>query len=285
MRQIRKPNFKVDEIFNGCYTSLKEGERKERVKLYKSQLIVDECKYHELFCNNRIDQFVDGLIGDHMTQTELEKNEIISDMKYLYKNKLADKNAVCRKYYKRLANPDETILTCPFCEIDSIQTLDHYLPKSLYPSLAITPVNLVGMCSKCNTKKSDRKIESADKFFLHPYYSDVIKNNPYELKYHKEYDYIEFKVNPLIDDEGNQKQIMYHIEKLELIERMNEKKMAFLTEIKDRLRPLKEMSDGKIDIYDKYLKHYPSNSFIQMAIVQELRDNNEFLEAIVLSLD
>lgn len=285
MREIIKPYFEVDEIFNSCYSSLNEGDYKNRINLYKEQLIIDEYEYQELFVNDWIDKFVDGLIGDHLTLTEPQKKELISDMEYLYNKKLVGGNAECRKYYEALLNPEETDFTCPFCGIDSIQSLDHYLPKSKYPALAITPVNLVGMCSDCNRGKSNSEIKSISEHLLHPYFSNVIKNNPYSLDYHADKNYIEFKINSTVCTRDKGEQIRYHIKQLELIERMNKKKMAFLTNIKTSLEPLKKIPNSDIGMYRIYLKNYNCNSFIESAIVQELYDNDEFLEKVISSLE
>ena len=42
---------------------------------------------------------------------------------------------------------------CPFCGIGTVSTLDHYLPKSKYPALAITPKNMIPACRDCNWER------------------------------------------------------------------------------------------------------------------------------------
>ena len=47
---------------------------------------------------------------------------------------------------------------CPICDCSfaySQVTLDHILPKSKYPFLSITPINLVPTCYNCNMRKND----------------------------------------------------------------------------------------------------------------------------------
>ena len=39
------------------------------------------------------------------------------------------------------------------CHTSEVDTLDHYLPKSKYPSLSINPLNLIPICNKCNKTK------------------------------------------------------------------------------------------------------------------------------------
>ena len=58
---------------------------------------------------------------------------------------------------------------CPICGVSfgySQVTLDHILPKSVYPSLAILPINLVPICYYCNTRKNKKIGERV----FHPYF-------------------------------------------------------------------------------------------------------------------
>ena len=62
---------------------------------------------------------------------------------------------------------------CPICGIGPVSNLDHYLAKSLYPTYAITPINLVPECRDCNFNKRDTLIKSATDSPLHPYYDEI----------------------------------------------------------------------------------------------------------------
>lgn len=66
-------------------------------------------------------------------------------------------------------------VTCPFCRISESSTLDHYLPKSIYPEFSIFPQNLIPCCGICNTKKSNYIIDTDSKvrLFLHPYFDEL----------------------------------------------------------------------------------------------------------------
>lgn len=55
---------------------------------------------------------------------------------------------------------------CPYCSINSPNTLDHYMDKDRYKALAVCRLNLVPMCGVCNTSKSN---DSYDRY-IHPYY-------------------------------------------------------------------------------------------------------------------
>jgi len=57
--------------------------------------------------------------------------------------------------------------TCFLCSISEVSSLDHYLPKELFPHFSILPQNLIPSCSKCNSLKGTKIIhESINVFWL-----------------------------------------------------------------------------------------------------------------------
>ncbi|WP_107487806.1 HNH endonuclease [Streptomyces sp. M1013] len=62
---------------------------------------------------------------------------------------------------------------CPLCGRGIATTLDHQLPKSEYPILAITPANLVPACNTCNQRKSSKDPADASEMLLHPYFDEL----------------------------------------------------------------------------------------------------------------
>ena len=78
------------------------------------------------------------------------------------------KPARIRRYLMSLANTGK----CPICGVGQASTLDHYLAKTIYPTYAVTPYNLVPVCKDCNFAKSD-SIMIPDSAPLHPYYDEV----------------------------------------------------------------------------------------------------------------
>ena len=43
---------------------------------------------------------------------------------------------------------------CPYCNVATVDTLDHVLPKKIYPEFSVLAQNLVPSCSRCNREKS-----------------------------------------------------------------------------------------------------------------------------------
>ena len=66
---------------------------------------------------------------------------------------------------------------CPACgELGTPNTLDHYLPKDIYPEFSIFPLNLFPMCDICQIKKGKKTTSTSNRrLFIHPYYADFIE--------------------------------------------------------------------------------------------------------------
>lgn len=62
---------------------------------------------------------------------------------------------------------------CAICNIGVASTLDHYLPKSEFPTLCVFPANLVPECQSCNKNKRDYIQRKSEKMLLHPYFDDL----------------------------------------------------------------------------------------------------------------
>ena len=78
---------------------------------------------------------------------------------------------------------------CPSCGEDGAPgTLDHYLPKEVFPELSICFQNLTPMCDQCQGRKGTDYISSTGgKRFFHPYY-DKINDCFFHIKITPPYD-------------------------------------------------------------------------------------------------
>jgi hypothetical protein len=82
----------------------------------------------------------------------------------------ADPQSVQGRMLAHLRNHELNL--CPACgEPGQPNTLDHYLPKGMYPHFCVTPVNLFPMCDACQRHKHTKTGSAAEpRFFLHPYF-------------------------------------------------------------------------------------------------------------------
>ncbi|MEU3741962.1 hypothetical protein AB0E78_33490 [Streptomyces sp. NPDC032198] len=101
--------------------------------------------------------------SDEEDRTQLKKN---------YTQRLTSKDHPARDVYDKLKIE---VSLCPLCAHRDVETLDHQLPKSQYPLLAVVPSNLVPACRSCNTLKSDAGPKGAHDQTLHPYFDDIGK--------------------------------------------------------------------------------------------------------------
>ena len=94
------------------------------------------------------------------------------DLEHIYTEKIAKLKAVGRKYYDHILNAGKEQGACPICETGAVRELDHYLPKSHYPGLAITPANLIPLCSECNRigGKGNYAPKSYEEALFHQYF-------------------------------------------------------------------------------------------------------------------
>jgi hypothetical protein len=89
------------------------------------------------------------------------------EMGRLYDRKMAAQRSPARAIYDAVKLAAENG-QCPLCGHRQVMTLDHYLPKSTFPALAVNPVNLVPACRDCNSAKLASTSET-----LHPYYDAI----------------------------------------------------------------------------------------------------------------
>lgn len=67
------------------------------------------------------------------------------------------------------------LLCCPSCgEEGAPGTLDHYLPKDVFPEFAVCLANLTPMCNRCQEVKSTKYLtDSNRKAYIHPYFDKI----------------------------------------------------------------------------------------------------------------
>ncbi|MGW3073918.1 HNH endonuclease [Kitasatospora sp. NPDC001132] len=86
-----------------------------------------------------------------------------------YSSRMVPERSPGRSFYDQLlaGAPDGR---CTLCGHGLAATLDHQLPKTLYPLLAVAPLNLVPACRDCNSNKRELAPASAEEQTLHPYF-------------------------------------------------------------------------------------------------------------------
>ncbi len=186
MRKLDKPKNNIDEIMRDCTSNLRDSNLKNR---FVSCIT---------FIENYAKQFEVEMraVNVHTFSPHTDVNSVITkdEMVKLYTDKLSKQKQPGRKHYDKIivSAPNGQ---CPICGVRPVATIDHFMGKKLYPSLSISPVNLVPACRDCNSSKGEKRFSSPEDTHLHPYFDDIddriwlkaeVRNDPtgYIVLYH-----------------------------------------------------------------------------------------------------
>jgi hypothetical protein len=161
MIKIEKPNFNQKDIIDECTVNVRKQPTLKNILTSKTTIEEKSKRYDELAESGKL-----GRIKAHVS---VRGGATKDDMVWLYDKKfVSDKG---RKYYDKIKKipPYDR---CPFCGVRRVSTLDHYLPKTEYPTYSITIYNLVASCSDCNKKKESMVFYKREEELFHPYYDD-----------------------------------------------------------------------------------------------------------------
>ena len=160
MRSLPKPTFTNLEVLNLCLTAIPDVGLQTRLLAISNDLDTATASYDVNATAKTL-----NLIPRVNTVGKVTKPELTS----LYSDHMSKTNGVARHIYDSLRNL-APYKKCPLCGVGTVATLDHHLPKSKYPDLAIFPCNLVPACHFCNDTKKARFPRQPGQQTLHPYY-------------------------------------------------------------------------------------------------------------------
>ncbi len=105
---------------------------------------------------------------DALIVGELSKRQLMD----LYTKFMVDVTGPSRDIYDALFVAAGGL--CPLCgNLGHVSTLDHYLPKAMFPAYSVHPGNLVPSCRDCNTGKNATFGAEAHEQTLHPYFEQA----------------------------------------------------------------------------------------------------------------
>lgn len=156
------PEISSERIYSDCANSYRDIKKRTALNSFTEAVKDDSIQYKSLIPHTI----------QHFVPHSIPQNCSPDDFSRLYNDKFAKKNSIGREYYNRiLSAPIHGV--CPICGVQRVTTLDHYLPKSKYPSLVVTPLNLIPTCRDCNLGKNDYDFNSPSQAPLHPYLDDL----------------------------------------------------------------------------------------------------------------
>jgi len=166
MIAIAKPNFNVREVFLACISTVNNAAEKAELEDCVDLLELAESDFETKFPTAQI-----HLIQSNLTvQGNIGKKE----MTIVYDYRMVRPKMPGNIYYDKIKS-SAAFGKCPLCSVRTVDTLDHYLPKSKFPIYAVTPITLIPACTPCNIGKHIEFPESSGDQTLHPYY-DVVDN-------------------------------------------------------------------------------------------------------------
>lgn len=158
MRPLPAPAIAVSDVLTDCITGA-DSSLQPRLESIRNSLIDREVAYRAAAKGTALHTLPRDLALDLVTADEL---------KALYPDHLSATKGKARAHYNAIRNVKHN--RCPLCGAAAIAHLDHHLPKSRYPDLAILPINLVPACHFCNVAKGSKFPSSAEEQTLHPYF-------------------------------------------------------------------------------------------------------------------
>lgn len=164
MRKVQKPKDSPLDVLLTCISNYQDSNLENRIKSIGPKVVEDSEIFEDKIKNQSLHTLKphDGIWGIVTTQ----------EMKDVYNNKFAKKGQPGRDIYDRLLNAPK-LNKCPFCGFRVVSTLDHHLPKAKYPTLAVTPINLIPSCFECNKTKTAVRPLTPEEETLHPYFDNV----------------------------------------------------------------------------------------------------------------
>ena len=164
MRHLTKPNFNVKTIVEDCAASIQSAEKRKRFNDSSSYI---QSKSDEYDSSAQLGEW-ESVSRETKVNGMIETKEMVS----LYNDKFVKHSPEREQYYDKIMGLAING-KCPICSIGQVSTLDHYLAKTIYPTYAVTPINLVPVCRDCNTIKKDAPITANDEAPLHPYFDHI----------------------------------------------------------------------------------------------------------------
>lgn len=163
MHQLAPPKFGAKAVFTACIKQVADKKLKNNLTAICDDIGKCDVKYRRAGRSATLFK-----IAVHDTVGAVSCDDLVK----VYTGRMAKKGASGRGYYDTLiASAPQG--RCPLCGQPRVSTLDHHLPKSEFPSLVVTPHNLIPSCGECNKVKLNALAKTADEQTLHPYFDNT----------------------------------------------------------------------------------------------------------------
>lgn len=228
MKNLKSYNLDSFDIHKRAVNKKNNGELKDRLLLLNPSIEVEFKSYTEKFTANELGLLKPDEILSH------SKTDLLTLYNYQSSVIISVREKIRKLQIKTIIN------TCQNCTIDSVNSLDHILPKSLFPEFIVNPHNLFPCCTTCNSHKLVSIEIEGNAMFLNLYldelpreqylFVDVFNDEYDELNFRFFIENVEEKIDPtlfsIIDN---------HYTKLRLFERMRLKSIEYISELENKI--------------------------------------------------
>jgi hypothetical protein len=155
--------FAAGDVFETCVSMVKKPALKAQLRAVRPHVEAEAADYDTRATSKQLYQkqlhhHVGAVSGDEMVK--------------VYTLRMVPKTSTGRPIYDRIMSAPAHG-RCPLCGIGTVNTLDHYLPKTHFPVYSVTPNNLIPACNWCQGEKSEYFPTTKGGQILHPYFDDV----------------------------------------------------------------------------------------------------------------
>ena len=169
MRTLPLPSETQAQVFAACLSATADSGLSSRLAAISGTLATTATNYNSHATAGSLD-----LIPRVTSVGSVTKAELLE----LYSEHLSSTSGAGRTVYDRIRNA-APLKRCPLCGVGTVAHLDHHLPKSRYPDLAIHPANLVPACHFCNDTKKSKYPATASQQTFHPYFDAHLLSAPW----------------------------------------------------------------------------------------------------------
>jgi len=161
MRRLVPAALDARRVFIACAVRTDDGALKRRLLASADSIEIIAQEYDQLGANSSLGSFSQSPVYPFAAAG--------GELGGLYNRVLRDGGE--RKTYDIIMQSAPRGV-CPQCGVGRVRTLDHYLPKTRFPELAVVPRNLVPTCRDCNFDKREHYDQDDRSYLFHPYYDN-----------------------------------------------------------------------------------------------------------------
>jgi 5-methylcytosine-specific restriction endonuclease McrA len=156
-----KPTVTAGESAQACASGIRDKDLRQKVVDACANFLTNSARLQAAAADDKLHQ---ATASDYPVE-RLSRDNLL----WLYDAQLSRKRRPGHEIYDKIM-VNAPFGLCVYCHHSVATTLDHFIPKTIIPSLSIDPWNLVPACSDCNHGLLDAFSDQPAEEMLHPYF-------------------------------------------------------------------------------------------------------------------